>query len=69
MMALSFAWAVEFSQLYHAPWIEAVRATFPGRLVLGATFKWPDLVAYLIGIALGAVVEHLFRVPRSTVEK
>lgn len=69
LMALSFAWAVEFSQLYHAPWIEAVRATLPGRLVLGATFNWPDLVAYLIGIALGAVGEHLFRLPRATVEK
>ena len=61
LTALSFAWAVEFSQLYHAPWLEALRATLPGRLILGSTFNWPDLPAYAIGIMLGAWVEHLVR--------
>ena len=36
LLALTFAWSIEFSQLYHAPWIDAVRATLPGRLVLTA---------------------------------
>jgi hypothetical protein len=57
LMALAFAWAVEFSQLYHAPWLDAVRDTLPGRLMLGNTFNWPALVAYAVGIGLGAVVE------------
>jgi hypothetical protein len=48
-LALGVAWGVEFSQFYHAPWIDAVRATIPGRLVLGNTFAWPDLVAYAVG--------------------
>ena len=56
-MALTFAWGVEFSQLYHAPWIDAIRATLPGRLVLGNTFAWLDLVAYSSGIALGGISE------------
>jgi hypothetical protein len=54
LLALAFSWGVEFSQLYHAPWIDAVRTTLPGRLVLGTTFNWPDLPAYAVGIALGA---------------
>ena len=60
LLALTFAWAVEFSQLYHAPWIDAVRATLPGRLILGTTFNWPDLPAYALGIGLGACCERLF---------
>lgn len=57
LLALTFAWGVEFSQLYHTPWIDAIRATIPGRLVLGNTFNWPDLPAYAVGIALGALAE------------
>jgi hypothetical protein len=61
LLALTFAWGIEFSQLYHAPWIDAVRATLPGRLVLGSTFNWPDLPAYAVGIALGVLAEWRLR--------
>lgn len=61
LLALAFSWAVEFSQLYHAPWLDAVRATLPGRLVLGNTFNWPDLPSYALGIGLGAWVEWRLR--------
>jgi len=61
LLALTFSWGVEFSQLYHAPWIDAIRATLPGRLVLGNTFNWPDLPAYAVGIGLGAWAERGLR--------
>jgi len=61
LLALTFSWGVEFSQLYHAPWIDAIRATIPGRLVLGSTFNWPDLPAYVLGIATGAWAEWRLR--------
>ena len=61
LLALTFSWGVEFSQLYHAPWIDALRATIPGRLVLGNTFNWPDLPAYAAGVALGAWAEWRLR--------
>jgi len=57
LSALGFAWAVEFLQLYHAHWIEAIRSTVIGRLVLGTSFNSPDLIAYAIGIALGVLAE------------
>ena len=57
LCALAFSWTVEFLQLYHAPWIETLRATVLGRLVLGTTFNVPDLFAYALGIALGVVLE------------
>lgn len=61
LLALGVAWGVEFSQLYRAPWIDAVRATIPGRLVLGNTFYGPDLIAYAVGVSLGAWAEWRWR--------
>lgn len=49
--SLAVCYLVEFSQLYQAPWINAIRQTIPGRLVLGHGFLWSDLIAYTVGIA------------------
>lgn len=35
VLALTFSIGIEFSQLYHAPWIDGLRATALGHLVLG----------------------------------
>ncbi|WP_395732240.1 DUF2809 domain-containing protein [Prosthecobacter sp.] len=59
LVALGFAWGIEFSQLYHAPWIDEVRSSLLGRLILGSTFNAPDLLAYVIGIVFGAVAERV----------
>lgn len=50
---------VECSQLYHAPWLDAVRRTWFGRMALGNTFAWGDLAAYGVGIAAGALAESV----------
>jgi hypothetical protein len=55
--ALAFCVAIELSQLHRAPWIDAVRATTPGRLVLGQGFHAFDLVCYAIGVALAVAIE------------
>lgn len=57
LAAVAFCFAIELGQLYHAPWIDGVRATTPGRLVLGQGFHALDLVCYVIGVALGAGLE------------
>jgi hypothetical protein len=51
--------AVELGQLYHAPWIEAVRHTRLGGLVLGRGFLWSDLACYAAGIALAVLIDRL----------
>lgn len=51
---------VEVSQLYHAAWIDTVRATRLGTLILGSVFNWPDFVAYFLGVALGAILDAGF---------
>ena len=60
LVALCFSWSVEFLQLYHVPWLDGIRSTRLGHLVLGETFNSPDLLAYVIGIALGAFAERVF---------
>jgi hypothetical protein len=59
LIAVCFAWSVEFLQLYHAHWIDGIRSTRLGRVVLGTTFNSPDLLAYVVGIALGALAERV----------
>jgi hypothetical protein len=55
------SYGVELSQLYHAPWIDAVRHTTPGALLLGFGFQWSDLACYSVGILLGAAAEYAAR--------
>ena len=59
--ALAFAYAIEFSQFYQADWINQIRQTRLGGLVLGFSFLPSDLVAYTIGIATGAGLDYLAR--------
>ena len=51
------AFAIEFLQLYQAPWMQALRANKLAYLVLGNGFDPLDLLAYVVGIALGATVD------------
>lgn len=55
---LGVAWAVEFSQLWHATWLDAIRATKPGRLALGSGFDAWDLPAYAIGVSAAYGVDR-----------
>ena len=57
--SMSFCYAIEFSQLYKAPWIDELRHTLFGRLVLGETFLWGDLLSYTVGIAIGLLISLL----------
>ena len=57
--AALLAYAVEASQLYRADWIDAIRDTRLGALVLGSGFLWSDLICYSVGIAIGAATEAL----------
>jgi len=58
--AVCFAWSIEFLQLYHSPWIDEIRSSRLGHFVLGTSFNGPDLIAYMIGVALGAAAEWVY---------
>lgn len=56
---------LEFLQLWQPPFLQALRATLPGRLVLGNTFNWTDFPPYMVGSALGYVwVQYLSKALR-----
>lgn len=59
-LALAVCYGVEISQLYHAGWIDQLRHSAVGGLVLGQGFLWSDLVCYTVGVGLGIAAETLW---------
>jgi hypothetical protein len=59
--SLLFCYAIEFSQLYQAPWINNIRHTVIGGLILGLVFSWGDMLCYTIGVGIGVGLELLMR--------
>jgi len=57
--ALIFSYGIEFSQRYQADWINGIRATLPGGLILGQGFLWMDLLRYSVGIGLAYLLEAI----------
>ena len=49
-VSIGICFAVELSQLIHTPWLESVRDTTLGSLVLGSGFDAADLAAYAVGV-------------------
>ena len=66
-VALALCWAVEGSQLLHAPAVDALRATMAGHLVLGSGFDPRDLVAYAAGVLAAVLLEAAVRRRRGAV--
>ena len=60
-LALAGCFAVEASQLVHAPMLDAMRRTTAGHLVLGSGFDPRDLMAYTGGVVAAVIVETAWR--------
>lgn len=58
LITLAFTYLIEISQLFHPPWLEALRDIKIIALVIGYGFLWTDLVAYTLGIFSGAYLER-----------
>lgn len=58
-LAGAIALGVEVSQLWKPAWLEAIRHTRLGGLVLGFDFVWSDLACYAVGVGIGAAVDAL----------
>ncbi len=65
LLSLSFCFLIEISQLYQAEWINTIRHTTLGGLILGQGFLWIDMIAYTAGVIIGALFEIVFLRPRS----
>lgn len=59
LLALSFSFLIELSQLYQAPWINDIRNTILGALIFGSGFLWVDLLRYTLGIVFAVVMDFV----------
>jgi hypothetical protein len=57
LLAMSFSVLIEVSQLYKAPWIDSIRRTTIGGLILGFDFVGSDLACYAVGVGMGILLE------------
>jgi Protein of unknown function (DUF2809) len=65
--AVAFCFAIEFSQLYHAPALDAIRRTTAGHLVLGSGFDPRDFAAYAAGVLVTVLLERSIGRQRSDI--
>lgn len=54
-----FSVFIELSQLIKTDFLNQIRQTFLGGLILGFGFLWSDLICYLIGALIGLLLEKL----------
>ncbi|MFM9277141.1 ribosomal maturation YjgA family protein [Paenibacillus jiagnxiensis] len=61
LLSLMFCYAIEFSQLVQTDWLNRLRSTVLGALVLGHGFLVIDLLRYTIGIGMAAALDLTVR--------
>lgn len=59
LISLLFCYFIEVSQLYQASWINNLRNTTIGGLILGHGFLWSDILAYTFGVTIATIFELL----------
>jgi hypothetical protein len=59
IIAYVFSVFIELSQFHHAPWLDEIRKTIIGGLILGFGFMWSDLICYAVGIIIGVLLDFL----------
>jgi len=58
-LSFFFSFGIEFSQLYQEDWINQIRGTTLGALILGKGFLAEDLVRYTVGIIVASVLDKV----------
>jgi len=61
LAAFAVCVAVEISQRYHTPSLDALRRTLPGHLVLGSGYDLRDFLAYAAGVVVALVLDRTLR--------
>ncbi|EKN65179.1 hypothetical protein BABA_21081 [Neobacillus bataviensis LMG 21833] len=61
LLSFLFSFGIEFSQLYQEDWINQIRGTILGGLILGKGFLTVDLIRYTVGILLAAGFDKVVR--------
>ena len=59
ILALLYSYITEFSQIYQGEWINSIRNTIFGALILGYNFSVLDLIFYTVGIIIAVLFDIL----------
>lgn len=59
LASLMICYMVEISQLYQVEWLNNIRSTILGSLVLGQVFMWSDIIAYTVGITIVTLIKGI----------
>lgn len=54
-----FCFAIEFSQLYQADWLNDIRGTVLGGLILGKGFLFIDFIRYTSGLLIAIIIDKV----------
>ena len=65
VLALATSWSVEFLKLWQTPVWSSIRHCTVGHLVFGHAFSWQNLLAYVLGVTGGLLIETMTE-PRGT---
>lgn len=57
IFSMLFCFSIECSQLYQENWINNIRNTILGALILGKGFLFIDLMRYTVGILIGTIID------------
>jgi hypothetical protein len=57
LSALIFCYVIEISQLNQSDWLNQLRRTTLGGLILGFGFLWSDFLMYTLGIIVAAWID------------
>lgn len=58
-LSILFSFGIEFSQLYQGDWINQLRGTLLGALILGKGFLTVDLIRYTAGILIATFLDRM----------
>ena len=61
LAALAICFAVELSQRYHTPALDALRSTAVGHMTLGSGFDPRDFMSYSLGVLVASLLEWTLR--------
>jgi glycopeptide antibiotics resistance protein len=64
LLSFLFSFGIEFSQLYQADWMNQIRGTLLGALILGKGFLHVDLIRYSTGIVIAYSLDRLVSIKK-----
>jgi glycopeptide antibiotics resistance protein len=64
LLSFLFSFGVEFSQLYQEDWMNKIRGTLLGALILGKGFLLVDLIRYSTGIVIAYNLDRLVSIKK-----